>query len=103
MPVLTGVNPGVVSPSSGEHPRTPTHAKKNSGPNREVKIKKKNKEKNIKKREKGGSYLSESSIARYIDANEPIREKLLFLSPIRSRKGAYQLKTSLAIDSDIKR
>ena len=41
--------------------------------------------------------------SRYIDAKEPIREKLLFLSPIRSRKGAYQLKTSLAIDSDIKR
>ena len=40
---------------------------------------------------------------RYIDAKEPIREKLLFLSPIRSRKGAYQLKTTLAIDSDIKR
>ena len=40
---------------------------------------------------------------RYIDAKEPIRAKLLFLSPIRSRKGAYQLKTTLAIDSDIKR
>ena len=40
---------------------------------------------------------------RYIDAKEPIGSKLLFLSPIRSRKGAYQLKTSLAIDSDIKR
>ena len=40
---------------------------------------------------------------RYIDAKEPIREKLLFPSPIRSRKGAYQLKTTLAIDSDIKR
>ena len=33
----------------------------------------------------------------YIDAKEPIREKLLFLSPIRSGKGAYQQKTSLAI------
>ena len=41
--------------------------------------------------------------SRYIDAKEPIRAKLLFLSPIRSRKGAYQLKTTLAIDSDIKR
>ena len=41
--------------------------------------------------------------ARYIDEKEPIREKLLFPSPIRSRKGAYQLKTTLAIDSDIKR
>ena len=30
---------------------------------------------------------------RYIDAKEPIREKLLFLSPIRSRKGAYPPKT----------
>ena len=39
----------------------------------------------------------------YIDAKEPIGSKLLFLSSIRSRKGAYQLKTSLAIDSDIKR
>ena len=41
--------------------------------------------------------------SRYIDAKEPIREKLLFPSPIRSRKGAYQLKTTLAIDSDNKR
>ena len=40
---------------------------------------------------------------RYIDAKELIGSKLLFLSPIRSRKGAYQVKTSLAIDSDIKR
>ena len=32
-------------------------------------------------------------ISRYIDAKEPIREKLLFLSPIRSRKGAYPPKT----------
>ena len=32
-------------------------------------------------------------ILRYIDAKEPIRENLLFLSPIRSRKGAYQPKT----------
>ena len=30
--------------------------------------------------------------SRYIEANEPIGSKLLFLSPIRSRKGAYQLK-----------
>ena len=43
------------------------------------------------------------SSSRCIDAKEPIGSKLLFLSPIRSRKGAYQLKTSLAIDSDIKR
>ena len=43
-----------------------------------------------------------ASSARYIDAKEPIRAKLLFLSPIRSRKGAYQLKTTLVIDSDIK-
>ena len=42
-------------------------------------------------------------ITRYIDAKEPIRAKLLFLSPIRSRKGAFQLKPTLAIDSDIKR
>ena len=42
--------------------------------------------------------------SRYIDAKEPIGSKLFFLSPIRSRKGAYQLKkTCLAIDSDIKR
>ena len=46
---------------------------------------------------KGGLYT------RYIDAKEPIREKLLFPSPILSRKGAYQLKTTFAIDSDIKR
>ena len=32
-------------------------------------------------------------VSRFIDANEPIREKLLFLSPIRSRKGAYPSKT----------
>ena len=31
--------------------------------------------------------------SRYIDAKEPIREKLLFLSPICSRKGAYPPKT----------
>ena len=30
--------------------------------------------------------------ARYIDAKESIREKLLFLSPIRSRKGTYPPK-----------
>ena len=41
MPVLTGVNPGVVSPSSGEHPITPTHAKKNQGTPQETEIKKK--------------------------------------------------------------
>ena len=34
-----------------------------------------------------------ATFPRYIDAKEPIREKLLFLSPIRSRKGAYQPKT----------
>ena len=39
---------------------------------------------------------------RYIDAKELNGSKLLFLSPIRSRKGAYQLKTSLATDSDMK-
>ena len=42
-------------------------------------------------------------LSRYRDAKEPIGSKLLFLSPIGSRKVAYQLKTSLAIDSDIKR
>ena len=31
---------------------------------------------------------------RYIDAKEPISEKLLFLSPFRSRKEAYPPKTS---------
>ena len=31
--------------------------------------------------------------SRYIDANEPICAKLLFLSPICSRKGAYPSKT----------
>ena len=40
------------------------------------------------------------TLSRYIDAKEPIGSKLLFLSPICSRKGAYPLKTSLAIDSD---
>ena len=34
-------------------------------------------------------------ISRYIDAKEPIREKLLFLSPIRSRKGAYPPKQDM--------
>ena len=29
----------------------------------------------------------------YIDVKDPIHSKLLFLSPIRSRKGAYSLKT----------
>ena len=46
---------------------------------------------------------SGSPPTRYIDAKEPIGSNLLFLSPIPSRKGAFQLKTSLAIDSDIKR
>ena len=32
------------------------------------------------------SFFSGEQISRYIDAKEPIREKLLFLSPIRSRK-----------------
>ena len=38
-----------------------------------------------------------------IDAKELIGSKLLFLSPVRSRKSAYRLKTSLGIDSGIKR
>ena len=41
--------------------------------------------------------------SRYIDAKEPVGSKLLFPSPIRSRKGAYRLETSLAIDGDIKK
>ena len=59
MPVLTGVNPGVVSPSSGEHPITPTHAKKTGNPTGNWD--KKKKEKILKKMGKG-NYLSESSI-----------------------------------------
>ena len=31
--------------------------------------------------------------SRYIDVKDPIGSKLLFLSPIRSRKGTYSLKT----------
>ena len=31
--------------------------------------------------------------ARYIDVKDPIGSKLLFLSPICSREGAYSLKT----------
>ena len=34
-----------------------------------------------------------STVSRYIDVKDPIGSKLLFLSPIRSRKGAYSLKT----------
>ena len=49
------------------------------------------------------THVDASDGSRYIDANEPIGSNLLFLSPICSRKGAYQLKTSLAIESDIKR
>ena len=41
--------------------------------------------------------------SRYIDVKDPIGSKLLFLSPIRSRKGAYPLKTTILRDSDIKR
>ena len=40
---------------------------------------------------------------RYIDEKDPIGSKLLFLSHIRSRKGAYLLKTIILRDSDIKR
>ena len=43
------------------------------------------------------------TISRYIDVKDPIGSKLLFLSPIRSRKGAYPLKTIILRDSDIKR
>ena len=49
------------------------------------------------------SHILNFANSQYIDTKEPIGSKLLFLSPIRSKKGAYQLKTSLAIDSDIKR
>ena len=35
--------------------------------------------------------FSNVSITRYIDAKELMGSKLLFLSPIRSRKGAYQM------------
>ena len=34
-------------------------------------------------------------ISRYIDAKEPIREKLLFLSPIRSRKEPIRQKQDM--------
>ena len=47
---------------------------------------------------KHGNFLTmkkQISDTRYIDANEPIREKLLFLSPIRSRKGAYPPKQDM--------
>ena len=41
------------------------------------------------------NYIIKSNQAstRYIDAKEPIHVELLFLSPIRSRKGAYPPKT----------
>ena len=45
----------------------------------------------------------EGAFPRYIDVKDPIGSKLLFLSPIRSRKGAYPLKTIILRDSDIKR
>ena len=36
-----------------------------------------------------------TAFSRYIVAKEPIRSNLLFLSPIRSRKGVYSLKNNL--------
>ena len=55
----------------------------------------------VKARLLTGTYMLQST--RYIDVKDPIGSKLLFLGPIRPRKGAYPLKTIILRDSDIKR